>query len=253
VGAPQVACVFTLLLLFRVLSTTAEDYFSPILTQMSKDFYLPPRLAGGENARLARSAPALGLVLVLVSNLQFVPEACSLGTDGQPCRAVTLMAWGNGAPDIFSSMAAVKSGEYELALGGQLGAPLGTTTLQQSTRPEESRTWLLQALMRARGCARRLEAAVTGRGRAPTVGAGMFIGTVVVGCVLRAGGGANMRGALVRDVSSYALAIAAVGLVVYSGQVLARSFQSATADAIPVPNDRPKCAQNDFAYDGSCA
>ncbi len=35
--------------------------------------------------------------------------------------AVTLMAWGNGAPDIFSSMAAVKSGEYQLALGGQLG------------------------------------------------------------------------------------------------------------------------------------
>jgi len=43
----QSACVFGVALLFRVLSTTAEDYFSPILTQMSKDFYLPPRLAGG--------------------------------------------------------------------------------------------------------------------------------------------------------------------------------------------------------------
>ncbi len=31
------------------------------------------------------------------------------------------MAWGNGAPDIFSSMAAVKSGDYQVALGGQLG------------------------------------------------------------------------------------------------------------------------------------
>jgi Ca2+/Na+ antiporter len=38
-----------------------------------------------------------------------------------PSAAVTLMAWGNGAPDIFSSMAAVKEGEYALALGGQLG------------------------------------------------------------------------------------------------------------------------------------
>lgn len=45
--APQALCVFAMALLFRVLSTTAEDYFSPILTQMAKDFYLPPRLAGG--------------------------------------------------------------------------------------------------------------------------------------------------------------------------------------------------------------
>ena len=35
---------------------------------------------------------------------------------------MTLLAWGNGAPDIFSSIAAVKAGQYELALGGQFGA-----------------------------------------------------------------------------------------------------------------------------------
>lgn len=125
----QITCVLGLLMTFRLLSTTADQYFSPILTQMSKEFYLPPRLAG-----------------------------------------VTLMAWGNGAPDIFSSIAAVKNDEYLLALGGQLGA-------------------------------------------------GMFIGTVVVACVLKAGDGASMRGALIRDVSSYALAVIATTAVIASGKV----------------------------------
>lgn len=37
------------LLLFRMLSTTAEEFFSPILTQISQEFYFPPRLAGGES------------------------------------------------------------------------------------------------------------------------------------------------------------------------------------------------------------
>ena len=39
-----------LLLLFRILSSTAEDFFSPILTQLSQELGLPPRFAGGELA-----------------------------------------------------------------------------------------------------------------------------------------------------------------------------------------------------------
>ena len=121
----QVACVFALLLMFRVLSTTAEDYFSPVLTQMSKDFYLPPRLAGGPmcdwRSPVTSTSPA---VFCSRGGWRRRPadgfEPADL--DERPA-AVTLMAWGNGAPDIFSSMAAVKSGEYQLALGGQLGAP----------------------------------------------------------------------------------------------------------------------------------
>lgn len=46
-GLLLVPCVFLLLLLFRVLGSTAENFFSPILTQLSQELGLPPRLAGG--------------------------------------------------------------------------------------------------------------------------------------------------------------------------------------------------------------
>ena len=43
----QVAVVLWLFLLFRVLGSTAENFFSPILTQLSQEMGLPPRFAGG--------------------------------------------------------------------------------------------------------------------------------------------------------------------------------------------------------------
>ena len=43
----QVSVVLWLFLLFRVLSSTAENFFSPILTQLSQEMGLPPRFAGG--------------------------------------------------------------------------------------------------------------------------------------------------------------------------------------------------------------
>ena len=43
----QAAVVLWLFLLFRVLSSTAENFFSPILTQLSQEMGLPPRFAGG--------------------------------------------------------------------------------------------------------------------------------------------------------------------------------------------------------------
>ena len=46
-GLLQILCVFLLLLLFRILGSTAENFFSPILTQLSQELGLPPRLAGG--------------------------------------------------------------------------------------------------------------------------------------------------------------------------------------------------------------
>lgn len=37
--------------------------------------------------------------------------------------AVSFLALGNGAPDISASIAAISSGNYELALGALLGRP----------------------------------------------------------------------------------------------------------------------------------
>lgn len=52
----------------------------------------------------------------------------------------------------------------------------------------------------------------------------MFIGTVVLGAVLGASKGATMRGALIRDVSSYMLAVALVAWIIGSGEVRAAAM-----------------------------
>ena len=52
-----------------------------------------------------------------------------------PC-AVTLLALGNGAPDLSSSIAAVSAGHYELAINALLGAHTPSSlTLDHSMRP----------------------------------------------------------------------------------------------------------------------
>jgi hypothetical protein len=53
----------------------------------------------------------------------------------------------------------------------------------------------------------------------------MFIGTVVLGAVVGASKGASVRGALIRDVSAYALAVAMVAWILGSGQVVAGCLQ----------------------------
>ena len=57
----QVCCIFALCLLFRVLGSTAEDFFSPILTQLSQELGLPPRLAGGVQAQWMLLSPSHGV------------------------------------------------------------------------------------------------------------------------------------------------------------------------------------------------
>jgi sodium/potassium/calcium exchanger 6 len=75
--------VLLTLLLFRLLSSTAENYFSPALEMLSSEFQIPPALAG-----------------------------------------VTLLALGNGAPDISAVVNAIKTNAQEgipLSLGELTG------------------------------------------------------------------------------------------------------------------------------------
>ena len=46
-AAALLGALLWLLLLFRVLGSTADSFFSPILGQLSQELGLPPRLAGG--------------------------------------------------------------------------------------------------------------------------------------------------------------------------------------------------------------
>lgn len=77
------SCAFLLVILFKLMGHAADEYFSSILSQISQDMGLPPRLGG-----------------------------------------VTLLALGNGAPDLSSSIAAVRSGNSPLALGALTGGSM---------------------------------------------------------------------------------------------------------------------------------
>jgi len=118
--------ILWLVLLFRMLGTTAEFYFSPSLEMFSLNLGLPPRFAG-----------------------------------------VTLLALGNGAADVSATVNAMK------------------------LDPENGYLMGLGAL----------------------TGAGMFVSTIVAGVVIVIGDGLHCRGALVRDVTMFALTI---GVVLYS-------------------------------------
>ncbi|XP_064462586.1 mitochondrial sodium/calcium exchanger protein-like isoform X2 [Ornithodoros turicata] len=47
----------------------------------------------------------------------------------QNVAGVTLLAFGNGSPDIFSSLAGIKQGSYEMVIGGLIGGGIFVTTV----------------------------------------------------------------------------------------------------------------------------
>jgi len=48
----------------------------------------------------------------------------------------------------------------------------------------------------------------------------MFVGCVVAGSVMLCCQGAKVRGALIRDVAAYAIAVLAVAIILWSGKVI---------------------------------
>lgn len=48
----------------------------------------------------------------------------------------------------------------------------------------------------------------------------MFVGCVVAGSVMLCCQGAKVRGALIRDVAAYAIAVVAVAVILWSGKVI---------------------------------
>lgn len=136
----QAACACLLALLFRVMSRAADDYFSCILSQAGGECGqsplpppLPPSLCTATTSsrrrwrqpQLVLRAPAQrarALAYASPSSFFLPPPAdlVQISQDlGLPPRlaGVTLLALGNGAPDISSVIAAVKTGQSQMALG----------------------------------------------------------------------------------------------------------------------------------------
>eukprot|EP00873_Tetraselmis_striata_P037792 jgi/Tetstr1/458056/TSEL_044563.t1 len=102
-AALLVASVMWLLILFQALGATADNFFSPILTQLSQDLGLPPRFAGVTFLALGNGAPDLSSTILAITSGDYnlslgaltgggmfvstcVAGACILTADGAKCR-----------------------------------------------------------------------------------------------------------------------------------------------------------------------
>ena len=94
--------VIWLLVLFIALAVSADDYFCPAIEVISKTLRFPDFL-----------------LIVIRSLLRL----------SQNIAGVTIMALGNGAPDIFSSLAGIGQDRPELVFGELFGAGVFVTTV----------------------------------------------------------------------------------------------------------------------------
>ena len=90
--------IIILVLLLSLLASTADDYFCVVMDSIVDKLHIPPSIAGLHS--LSHS---------------------SVG--------VTFLAFGNGAPDVFSLIISVLSGLTEIGVGANVGAGLFITTV----------------------------------------------------------------------------------------------------------------------------
>eukprot|EP00958_Prasinococcus_capsulatus_P018764 scaffold2229_cov413-Prasinococcus_capsulatus_cf.AAC.9 len=156
--------VVELVLLFTLLGSTADSFFSPVLEQISEG--------------------ALRSEWSVCHDPAYLP-VCRLLSDTAMagCRHgfASTIRRGNGAPDVSSTISAVKDGHYQLSLGALTGAGMFVTTVVSVPAPNgvlHSMSWR---------CADH----------------GSVDILQVAGAVMVKGGGAKCRGATCRDVSAY--------------------------------------------------
>eukprot|EP00956_Cyclotella_meneghiniana_P026961 scaffold59514_cov37-Cyclotella_meneghiniana.AAC.1 len=145
-----------LYLLFRLLATTADSYFSPALETFSFELGLPPRFAGA-----------------------------------------TLLALGNGSPDLGSTINSILLWNEQQQQSTITNNNINSNSSTKKHNKPPGWTLCLGSL----------------------TGGGMFVGTIVTGLIIQSCNGIPCRGALVRDVSMYALSIILVWIVTESNVV----------------------------------
>ena len=82
-----------------------------VLGQISGRFFIPT-LAAIANGLKMPSGIAVRCVVIVIFMFK---------TKSEPIQGITLLAFGNGAPDIFSTFSGIEAGEYQQAFGQVVG------------------------------------------------------------------------------------------------------------------------------------
>ncbi|GIY12704.1 hypothetical protein CEXT_426081 [Caerostris extrusa] len=115
-GVPSVVAmsVVWLLVLFAGLGVTANEFLCPSLFIISKTLKMSQNVA-------------VSFATFLIEKIAICIYFFCYGLTRIP--GVTLLAFGNGSPDIFSAIAGIKQKKTEMVIGGLIGGGIFTTTV----------------------------------------------------------------------------------------------------------------------------
>lgn len=121
--------IFLVIILFLNLSSVADEFLCPSLLTVAKNL---------------RMSDSLAVTIYLFREKIYISQQLDITTNSYLCsfchqttikyknlitKGVTLLAFGNGCPDIFSSVAAASSGRPKLIVGELLGAGIFCTSI----------------------------------------------------------------------------------------------------------------------------